>query len=156
MTYQHLSQEERYQIYILMKDGKTQSQIAQLLNRHKSTISREIGRNTGNRGYRPKQACLLAEERSLGCRNAAQITADQWNQTVDCLLEQWSPVQIANQVGISHETMYRHVYAAKRNAGNAMRVVAIAEVKSSAGGRSVSAQPTLKLELKSVTGKAIP
>jgi IS30 family transposase len=118
MTYQHLSQEERYQIYILMKDGKTQSQIAQLLNRHKSTISREIGRNTGNRGYRPKQACLLAEERSLGCRNAAQITADQWNQTVDCLLEQWSPVQIANQVGISHETIYRHVYADKAAGGS--------------------------------------
>ena len=42
MTYQHLSQEERYQIYILMKDGKTQSQIATLLIRHKSTISREL------------------------------------------------------------------------------------------------------------------
>ncbi len=54
--HQHLSQTERYQIYILMKDGKTQSQIAQLLNRHKSTISRELARNTGNRGYRPKQA----------------------------------------------------------------------------------------------------
>ena len=83
MTYQHLSQTERYQIYILMKDGKTQSQIATLMDRHKSTISREIARNTGNRGYRPKQACLLAEKRSLGSRNAAQITTDQWDQTVD-------------------------------------------------------------------------
>jgi IS30 family transposase len=101
-----------------MKDGKTQSQIAQLLNRHKSTISREIGRNTGLKGYRPKQACLLTEERSLGCRNAAQITTDQWDQTVDCLLAQWSPVQIANQVGISHETIYRHVYANKAAGGN--------------------------------------
>jgi len=61
-----------------MKDGKTQAQIATLMNRHKSTISRELTRNTGNRGYRPKQACLLAEARSLGSRNAAQITADQW------------------------------------------------------------------------------
>ena len=118
MTYQHLSQTERYQIYILMKDGKTQTQIAQLMDRHKSTISRELARNTGLKGYRPKQACLLAEERSLGCRNAAQITADQWNQTVDCLLAQWSPVQIANQVGISHETIYRHVYADKAAGGN--------------------------------------
>ena len=117
MTYQHLSQTERYQIYILMKDGKTQSQIAQLLNRHKSTISRELARNTGNRGYRPRQACLLSEERSLGCRNAAQITTDQWNQAVDCLLAQWSPVQIANQVGISHETIYRHIYADKAAGG---------------------------------------
>jgi IS30 family transposase len=118
MTYQHLSQTERYQIYILMKDGKTQTQIAQLIGRYKSTISRELARNTGLRGYRPKQACLLAEVRALGCRNAAQITTDQWNQTVDCLLAQWSPVQIANQVGISHETIYRHVYADKAAGGS--------------------------------------
>ena len=118
MTYQHLSQTERYQIYILMQDGKTQSQIAQLLNRHKSTVSREIGRNTGLKGYRPKQACLLAEEHSLGSRNATQITASDWGKAVDCLLAQWSPVQIANQVGISHETIYRHVYADKAAGGS--------------------------------------
>ena len=75
-----------------MKDGKTQTQIAQLMGRHKSTISRELARNTRLKGYRPKQACLLAEERSLGSRNAAQITTDQWDQTVDCLLEQWNGV----------------------------------------------------------------
>jgi IS30 family transposase len=113
MTYQPLSQDERYQIYILMKDGKTQAQIATLLDRHKSTISRELARNAGLRGYRPKQACLLAEKRSQGSRNATQITATDWGKAVDCLLEQWSPVQIANQVGISHETIYRHVYADK-------------------------------------------
>jgi IS30 family transposase len=101
-----------------MKDGKTQSQIAKLMDRHKSTISRELARNTGLKGYRPKQACLLAEERSFGCRNAAQITADQWNQAVDCLLAQWSPVQIANQVGISHETIYRRVYDDKAAGGS--------------------------------------
>jgi IS30 family transposase len=118
MTQQHLIHTERYQIYILMKDEKTQSQIATLLYRHKSTISREPTRNTCNRGYRPKQVCLLAEKRSLGSRNAAQITTDQWDQTVDCLLERWSPVQIANQVGISHETIYRYVYADKAAGGS--------------------------------------
>ena len=101
-----------------MKDGKTQSQIAQLMDRHKSTISRELARNTGNRGYRPRQACLLAQERSLGSRNATQITIAEWGKTVDCLLEKWSPVQIANQVGISHETIYRHVYADKAAGGS--------------------------------------
>lgn len=118
MTYQHLSQEERYQIYILMKDGKTQSQIATLLNRHKSTISRELARNTGNRGYRPRQACLLAEERSLGSRNAAQINSKDWDTAVTCLHKKWSPEQIADQVGISHETIYRHVYADKAAGGS--------------------------------------
>ena len=44
-------------------------------------------------------ACLLAEERSLGSRNATQITASDWGKAVDYLLAQWSPVQIANQDG---------------------------------------------------------
>ena len=83
--------------------------MAQPLNQHKSTISRELARNTGN----PKQDCLLAEERSLGSRNAAQIKTDQWHQTVDRLLEQFSPVQIVAQICISHKTIYRHVYASK-------------------------------------------
>jgi len=53
MTYQQLIQTERYQIYILMKDGKTQTQLAKLMDRHKSTISRELARNAGLKGYRP-------------------------------------------------------------------------------------------------------
>jgi len=58
MAYKHLSQEEPYRIYILMSAGNSQQQIAELLCRHKSTISREIARNTGGRGYRPQQACV--------------------------------------------------------------------------------------------------
>ena len=65
MTYKHLSQKEQYQMYILMSAGNSQQQIAELLGRHKSTISREIARNTGGRGYRPRQACLLAQEWQL-------------------------------------------------------------------------------------------
>nr|WP_194727321.1 helix-turn-helix domain-containing protein [Noviherbaspirillum malthae] len=52
----HLSQDERYQIYILQKAGHDCSSIAMLMKRHKSTISRELQRNRGERGYRPAQA----------------------------------------------------------------------------------------------------
>ena len=51
-----LTQEERYQIESLLKAGHSQSGIAAVLKRHKSTISREVGRNRGLRGYRSKQA----------------------------------------------------------------------------------------------------
>lgn len=85
MTYQLLSQTEQYQIYILMKDGKTQSQMATLIDRHKSTIRRELAHNTGLKGYRPKQACLLAEERFLGSRNTVQINPKDWDIAVTCL-----------------------------------------------------------------------
>ncbi|WP_370652571.1 helix-turn-helix domain-containing protein [Polynucleobacter sp.] len=49
ITYQLLSQTERYQIYILIQDGRTQTQIAKLMDGHKPTISRELLRNTGGR-----------------------------------------------------------------------------------------------------------
>ena len=43
--YTQLTQEERYQIEVLLKMGHHQSEIAVVLKRHKSTISREVGRN---------------------------------------------------------------------------------------------------------------
>ena len=70
MKYKHLSQAERYQIYALMKAGHDQTQIAKLLDRHKSTISRELIRNTGYRGYRPKQACEFSGPRQLPLSNS--------------------------------------------------------------------------------------
>ena len=54
------TQEERYQIEALLKVGHPQSEIATVLKRHKSTISHEVRRNRGLRGYRPKQAQRLA------------------------------------------------------------------------------------------------
>ena len=78
MTYHHLSRVERYQISALLKEGLTQSQIAANLSRNKSTISREITRNSGFRGYRPRQASFLAEDRSLNSHNARQIQSSDW------------------------------------------------------------------------------
>lgn len=66
MTYTQLTEHERYQIYALKKAGHTQLEIAQHLNRHKSTIHRELKRNQGQRGYRPKQAHERAQARRTG------------------------------------------------------------------------------------------
>ena len=118
MTYHHLSQEERYQISALLKAGLTQAQISLNLGRHKSTISREVSRNSGLRGYRPRQACLLAESRALNSRNARQITDADWLCAESYLRDQWSPEQIASEVSMSHETIYRHVYADKAIGGD--------------------------------------
>jgi IS30 family transposase len=117
MTYKHLSQAERYQIHALMKAGHDQSQIAKLLDRHKSTISRELSRNTGSRGYRPKQACEMSADRAQNSRNANMVPA--WvNDQAQLLLQlQWSPEQIASKLPISHETVYQHVYADKAQGG---------------------------------------
>jgi IS30 family transposase len=53
MAYQRFCQEELHQIYVHMKDENPQSQITQLMNWHKSIISLELGRNTGNLGCLP-------------------------------------------------------------------------------------------------------
>ena len=58
--YTQLTQEERYQIAALLQAGRQHREIAAVLKRHKSTISREVRRNRGLRGYRPKQAQRLA------------------------------------------------------------------------------------------------
>jgi len=89
MKYKHLSQAERYQIYALMKAGHDQTQIAKLLDRHKSTISRELIRNTGSRGYRPKQACEFSAERAQNSRNAP--TVEPWVREDAYLGLTWPP-----------------------------------------------------------------
>lgn len=63
MVYTHLTQEERYQIYALLRQGESQKSIADQLDRHPATISRELRRNRGQRGYRARQAQQLAHER---------------------------------------------------------------------------------------------
>ena len=77
MSYKQLTQAQRYQIYALRKAGHNQTQIAELIGCHKSTVSREVRRNCGGRGYRPKQADALAHERQLK-RAKPRISAAQW------------------------------------------------------------------------------
>ena len=57
--YNHLNRDQRSQIYALMSNGSTQKNIAAHLGVHPSTISRELKRNTGGRGYRFQQAPYL-------------------------------------------------------------------------------------------------
>jgi IS30 family transposase len=70
MNYKHFSQIERYQIHILMIAHHNITQIARLVGRDKSSISRELHRNARYRGYKAKQACELACKRSESSRNA--------------------------------------------------------------------------------------
>jgi len=79
LKYKNLSQAERYQIYVLMKDGHDQTQITKLLDRHKSTISRVLNRNTDSRGYRPKQA-REPKDRAQNSRN--DQTIEPWVRQV--------------------------------------------------------------------------
>ncbi len=65
MPYKQLTHEQRYTIYSLKKKGFSKSSIASVIDVHRSTVYRELTRNTGQRGYRFKQAQKLTKDRRL-------------------------------------------------------------------------------------------
>jgi len=121
-TYHQLTQEQRYQIYALKKTRHSLAEIATVIGVHKSSVSRELKRNCGQRGYRPQQAQELAVKRRP--KAVPRITSQVW-ASVECLLRQeWSPEQISGRlkkeqgIRISHEWIYQYVLEDKRTGGD--------------------------------------
>jgi len=89
----------------------------------KGTISREFKRNEGKRGWRPKQAQSFRDERRQACTNGKCFSSDEWAEVERLIREDLSPEQAANRLAlegclqISHEIIYQHIYADKRNGG---------------------------------------
>jgi IS30 family transposase len=115
MNYTHLTQEERYQIYTLLREGFSKRYIAWRLNRSPSTISREIKRNRARNGYFAKHAHKLARRRHHS--NPKRIPCDIWVQVIAYLELQWSPEQIASQVAVSLHSIYRFIRQDKSKGG---------------------------------------
>ena len=124
-TYKQLTREQRYQIYALMKMGHNQTEIAEVVSVHKSTVGRELQRNRGQRGYRPKQAHQLA----LSRRNKAKrrIQPETWELIETKLRLDWSPEQISGWmmrkegISVSHEWIYQSILADKQAGGDLYR-----------------------------------
>lgn len=119
--YTQLTHIQRYQIYALLNIGHSNTGIAQTIGVHKSTIGREIKRNRGQKGYRPKQAHQIAMERRDKAKK--RISAADWEGIDQLIKLDWSPEQISDQLGkermlqISHEWIYQHIYQDKRSGG---------------------------------------
>ena len=121
-TYKQLTQEQRYQIYALMKMGHQQMQIANCIGVDKSTISRELSRNRGQRGYRPKQAhCLAMSRRRKG---QYRIQSETWALIAAKIRMEWSPEQISgwllnqDHIQVSHEWIYQYILSDKQAGGD--------------------------------------
>lgn len=114
-TYTRLTEDERYQIYEDKFIGLSQRQIAKTLNRHPSTISREIARNKGLRGDRPRQAHQRAQQRQTLKPKPIKMTADVERLIVKHIKLDWSPEQIQGrlrQAGypmVCYNTIYRFI-----------------------------------------------
>ncbi|QIL89597.1 IS30 family transposase [Microbulbifer sp. SH-1] len=124
MSYYQLTENERYQIYSLKKAGHSQAEIAMLLERHPSTISRELRRNAGLRGYRPGQAHRLSDVRRREAHKARKVTDEVRRQLEVLIRQELSPQQAASYlkrhtgVSLHHETIYQLIYADKANNGS--------------------------------------
>ena len=120
MKYSQLTQEQRYQIAALLKMEHSKDEIARVLEVDRSTIYREVKRDRGKRGYRPKQAHQLALARRA--KTTARISPSDRLRIEDKLGQDWSPEQIAGRFRkdgllVSHERIYQHIYADKRTGG---------------------------------------
>jgi len=124
MGYKHLSLEERYYLEIAKKAGKTLTEIASDMDRSQSTLSRELIRNTGQRGYRHKQAMRLAQERHATKPKQVKLTESVKERITSFLRKDWSPEQIAGrlsvkgEISLHHETIYQYILADKQAGGD--------------------------------------
>lgn len=122
-NYKQLTYEQRCQIEALKKSGFSQQDIADVIGVTQSTISRELRRNRGKRGYRHKQAQQKADNRRKEAARAVKMT-DETVQVIELKIqEQWSPEQVSGWLSeergieISHERIYQHIWDDKRTGG---------------------------------------
>ena len=122
-AYQRITEGERNQVYALKKAGLPQRAIADQIGVNKSTISREFKRNTGLRGYRPKQAHRLACARQAQIQRS-RISDATWTGIEEMVREDLSPEQITGhrkdigEPSVSPEWIYQRIYADKLNGGD--------------------------------------
>jgi transposase, IS30 family len=128
-SYRQLTQEERYRITAHSMSGDSQAEIARMLDRHPSTISRELRRNTTNHDgkYRAEKAHSYATARRRRCRRGARFSAENMARVAALLRRRWSAEQISGtlkktgELSISVETIYRRIRWDKRVGGSLWR-----------------------------------
>jgi transposase, IS30 family len=125
MSYRQLTPAERYMLAALRRQGLNQSEVARSLGRHRSTVCRELRRNStrADGRYRASTAQERTNSRRSRSRRNQRFTACDFALVDDLLRRQWSPEQVSGYLArrgllsISHETIYRHVWRDKKEGG---------------------------------------
>lgn len=121
--YNQLSLEEREKIYLHIKNNKSFRQIAKLIERSPSTVSREIGRNSSLIGYLPDRADNKSSKRKVNKQTKLEKHPLLKKYVLTKLTEgKWSPEAIAGRLKhhesigtISHESIYKFIYSKEGN-----------------------------------------
>ena len=125
--YSQLTQQERYGLEMMRKQGQTYRAIATVMERSHTTLSRELKRNTGQRGYRHHQAQGFADQRQQTKPKAVKVTEPVVQYIQKKLQARWSPEQICGRLeqeqalSLSPETIYRVVLKDQQQGGQLYR-----------------------------------
>ena len=121
--YQQLTHGRRYQIQALLDKGFSKAEVARDIGVHRSTISREISRNSVA-NYCPEQAETLSTQRRLTARKATKANDQHFKCLKKKLSLGWSPENISlimkieqPENAISHTTIYRLIETDKTRGG---------------------------------------
>ena len=118
--YKHFSIEERESLLVLKKSGKKVTEIAKALKRNKSSVSRELKRNSINGEYSACAAEAAYKERRKNSKRRKLLENEELRETVQRLIieEHWSPEEISGRLKIedskyqiSYGTIYRGIYS---------------------------------------------
>ncbi len=122
----HITKEQRYSISSMLKQGYTQSEVARVIGKDKSVISREILRNRDQRSgqYKHELAQRKALDRQTKKNKHLRFTSVIKSNVDDLLRNDYSPEQIVgvfkkdNIDCVSHERIYQYVWSDKKNGGD--------------------------------------
>jgi IS30 family transposase len=123
MPHKQLTLDQRYQIRAYMQAGFSKPEIASFLGVHKTTIYRELHRNMCLMHYIPRFAQMKADGRRKHAHKKIRFTHSVRSRVEHLLKRDFSPEQISghlakeHQIRISHETIYQHIWADKRQGG---------------------------------------
>jgi transposase, IS30 family len=122
MPYKRVTEEERRFIYRWRQEGFKLREIGRRLGRAASSVVREIRRNTGGRGYRPKQAHWKAIEKAR--RTGSRRFTDPVRIDAEARLKEgWTPeiigqrARLEGRAWVCKETIYKHIYADAKSGG---------------------------------------
>ena len=117
-----LSTEQRYKIAELKRMNYGPTAIMNATGIHKSTVSRELRRNSKDGVYDAAKAAKLCAARRH--RERSKVCGQTREQVEEMLRQEWSPEQIAGRLpleghaSLSHETIYQYVYKDRKKGGD--------------------------------------
>lgn len=129
--YRRLCATDRKVIRNMKQGGSSQLEIGRAVGFSQSTISKELSRNCGQKGYRNVQAERMARERQRGKKPRSKVVSGTTRELVEeRLRSKHSPDQISGKLAlegirVSHESIYQHVIRDKRSGGELWRELRI-------------------------------